>query len=120
LSPVFPECRPVEKIIINLIDDFHGKGKSRFSDPTCTKIAFPRYVLGKHHGSSVMSPGKSTRPVTAETTHGIHQQAVTSLFEVFESLCEGAVAVDHEARIVWARRRWPTAAPCPSTSCTMA
>lgn len=31
----------------------------------------------------------------------IHEQAVRSLFQMFESICEGAVIVDREARIVW-------------------
>ena len=31
----------------------------------------------------------------------VYQQAVSSLFAVFEDLCEGAVAVDARARIVW-------------------
>ena len=31
----------------------------------------------------------------------IHQHAVRSLFQMLESICEGAVVVDREARIVW-------------------
>ena len=33
---------------------------------------------------------------------GVHQQAVSSLFGIFESLREGALAVEHEARVVFA------------------
>ncbi len=31
----------------------------------------------------------------------VHAQAVKSLFTLFESICEGAIAVDPQARIVW-------------------
>ncbi|MBI1777789.1 MAG: sigma 54-interacting transcriptional regulator, partial [Proteobacteria bacterium] len=31
----------------------------------------------------------------------VHSQAVSSLFALFESLCEGAIAVDSRARIAW-------------------
>ncbi len=30
-----------------------------------------------------------------------HRQAVASLFEIFEDLCEGAIAVNGEGRIDW-------------------
>ncbi len=36
-----------------------------------------------------------------EPAASIHRQAVQSLFRILESLCEGAVIVDHQARIVW-------------------
>lgn len=40
-----------------------------------------------------------------EVAKAIHDQAVRSLFDLFEGLCEGAIAVDGEARIVWINRR---------------
>lgn len=36
----------------------------------------------------------------------IHRQAVDSLFGLFEDLCEGAIAVDTEARIVWMNEKY--------------
>src|SRR5512134_3756253 len=37
----------------------------------------------------------------AEHAEGIRRQAAQSLFDLFESSCEGAIAVDTAARIVW-------------------
>src|SRR5688500_18365622 len=31
----------------------------------------------------------------------IHERAVRSLFQMLESICEGAVVVDRQARVVW-------------------
>lgn len=42
----------------------------------------------------------------SEADRDVHQQAIASLFQVFESLCEGAVAVDRQARIVWMSERY--------------
>jgi transcriptional regulator with PAS, ATPase and Fis domain len=36
----------------------------------------------------------------------IHKQAVSSLFGLFEDLCEGAIAVDTDARIVWINEKY--------------
>jgi transcriptional regulator with PAS, ATPase and Fis domain len=36
----------------------------------------------------------------------IHRQAVDTLFSLFESLCEGAIAVDTQARIVWINEKY--------------
>ncbi len=44
-----------------------------------------------------MPSGKALAP-NAETVHG---QAVTSLFRLFESICDGAITVDADSRIVW-------------------
>lgn len=38
----------------------------------------------------------------------IHDQAVRSLFQMLESICEGAVVVDREARIVWISDKYLT------------
>src|SRR5260370_19919238 len=36
----------------------------------------------------------------------IHRLAMQSLFERLDSLCEGAVAVDRQARIVWINQKY--------------
>ena len=36
----------------------------------------------------------------------IRRLSMQSLFESLESLCEGTVVVDHEARIVWINERY--------------
>ncbi|MBI2317859.1 MAG: sigma 54-interacting transcriptional regulator [Betaproteobacteria bacterium] len=38
----------------------------------------------------------------------IHEQAVHSLFQLLESICEGAVVVDRDARIVWISEKYLT------------
>jgi transcriptional regulator with PAS, ATPase and Fis domain len=38
----------------------------------------------------------------------VHKQAVKSLFDLFEAMCEGALAVDTEARIVWINEKYRT------------
>lgn len=41
-----------------------------------------------------------------DDTEELHARAVRSLFELFETLCEGAIAVDAEARVVWINDRY--------------
>lgn len=41
-----------------------------------------------------------------DDTGELHARAVRSLFELFETLCEGAIAVDAEARVVWINDRY--------------
>src|SRR5260370_41419839 len=36
----------------------------------------------------------------------IHRLAMQSLFERLDSLCEGAVAVDRQARVVWVKEKY--------------
>ncbi len=36
----------------------------------------------------------------------LHEMAVSSLFALFEELCEGAIAVDRQARIVWINEKY--------------
>ncbi len=38
----------------------------------------------------------------------IHQKAIGSLFQVFEEMCEGAIAVDRSARVVWLNEKYRT------------
>jgi transcriptional regulator with PAS, ATPase and Fis domain len=44
--------------------------------------------------------------ITGTNAEVIHRQAVDSLFGLFEDLCEGAIAVDAEARIVWMNEKY--------------
>ena len=41
-----------------------------------------------------------------DAAESIHRQAVQSLFQILEGLCEGAVIVDREARIVWISEKY--------------
>jgi len=41
-------------------------------------------------------------------TDSVHAQAVRSLFDLFEGMCEGAIAVDAGCRIVWMNDRYRT------------
>jgi transcriptional regulator with PAS, ATPase and Fis domain len=43
----------------------------------------------------------SARGAPPADAAAVHEQAVRSLFQLLESICEGAVIVDREARIVW-------------------
>ncbi len=43
-------------------------------------------------------------PVQANSK--VHTHAVETLFEVFEEMCEGAVSVDRNARIVWINKKY--------------
>lgn len=36
----------------------------------------------------------------------VHVQAVQSLFALFEEMCEGAIAVDRNAQIVWINQKY--------------
>jgi PAS domain-containing protein len=36
----------------------------------------------------------------------LRARAMTSLFEAFDSLCEGTVVVDRDARVVWINERY--------------
>ena len=45
--------------------------------------------------------GQDLKEEFKEDALAIHGQAVSSLFSLFEDLCEGAIAVDRQARIVW-------------------
>jgi len=38
----------------------------------------------------------------------IHRQAVQTLFSLFDSICEGAMTVDRDARIVWMNEKYAT------------
>jgi len=49
-------------------------------------------------------PNGATRGL--EPDPGIHARAVESLFEVFETMCDGAVSVDRNARIVWINEKY--------------
>ncbi|WP_193368965.1 sigma-54 interaction domain-containing protein [Pelagibius marinus] len=42
----------------------------------------------------------------SEKIPGIHARAVESLFEVFETMCDGAISVDRNARIVWINEKY--------------
>ncbi len=53
--------------------------------------------------SSDLAEGEST---TAAPRSRIHARAVESLFEVFETMCDGAVSVDRNARIVWINEKY--------------
>ncbi len=50
------------------------------------------------------------RPKTQypRTPEFVHAQAVDSLFALFERICEGAIAVDAQARIVWINDKYRT------------
>lgn len=45
----------------------------------------------------------------------IHEQLVRPLFQLLESICEGAVVVDREARIEWISEKYPTLLGLDST-----
>ncbi len=45
-------------------------------------------------------------PDFGKNAKSIHEQAVSSLFVLFEELCEGTIAVDAQARIVWINERY--------------
>ncbi|KAB2847279.1 MAG: AAA domain-containing protein [Hyphomicrobiaceae bacterium] len=38
----------------------------------------------------------------------VHVKAVSSLFQVFEEMCEGAIAVDRDTRVVWLNEKYRT------------
>ena len=57
-------------------------------------------------GSTVAQEKIDLREGFEETAASIHTHAVESLFTRFEDLCEGAVAVDREARIVWINEKY--------------
>lgn len=50
---------------------------------------------------SALDESKGAEVTLPEAARAIHGQAVRSLFQLFESICEGAVIVDRDARIVW-------------------
>ncbi len=54
------------------------------------------------HSSDLAESGSAT----ASPRSRIHARAVESLFEVFETMCDGAVSVDSNARIVWINEKY--------------
>ncbi len=48
----------------------------------------------------------SDDPRAATDGQPVHRRAVRSLFEVFEEICEGAISVDTDARVVWINRKY--------------
>ncbi|MGH8619496.1 MAG: sigma-54 interaction domain-containing protein [Burkholderiales bacterium] len=77
-----------------------SKRSGKSAGPPVAAATHPAPVATATNRTPV-APATNRTPVAPATAAAFREQAVGSLFQMLESICEGAIIVDRDARIVW-------------------